>query len=84
MVCQHLEEVYELYLLQALNPEEHARVAEHVERGCTNCLERLREAALCVCFLCLSAPPARPASKNKSQLIQRLRPSKSATRKALA
>jgi hypothetical protein len=72
MVCQHLEEIYELYLLEALPPEEHVRVREHVERGCPNCLERLREAALCVSFLCSSALPARPGPKQKLHLLRRL------------
>jgi hypothetical protein len=82
MVCQHLEEIYELYLLQALSPEDAARVREHVEFGCANCLERLREAALSICFLCLSTPPARPAPKHKKQLLERLRPQKTPMIKA--
>jgi hypothetical protein len=68
MVCHPLDEIYELYLLEALTPEDEARVREHVERGCPHCLERLREAALCVCFLCLSTPPERPSPKHKAQM----------------
>jgi len=72
MGCHHLDEIYELYLLEALAPEDEARVREHVDRGCPNCLERLREAALCVCFLCLSTPPARPSAKHKAKLLKQV------------
>lgn len=73
MVCQDIEETYELYLIQALTSEDYATVRDHVERGCAECAKGLREAALCICFLCLSAPPARPAPKRRNQLLERLR-----------
>jgi predicted anti-sigma-YlaC factor YlaD len=73
MDCQHLDEIYELYLLGALDEDDSARVQEHLERGCPNCLEHLREAALAVYFLCLTARPVRPRPQRRSQLLRRLR-----------
>ena len=73
MGCQHLEEIYELYLLGALAPDDRAKVEEHVERGCPNCLEHLREAALAVYFLCFTERPVRPRTQRKAQLLRRLR-----------
>ena len=77
MGCQHLEELYELYLLGALDPEDAARVDEHVARKCPGCCQGLREAALAVYLLCQTAVPARvPArtgSQLKADLLRRLR-----------
>ena len=77
MGCQHLEELYELYLLGALDPEDADRVNEHVRRECPSCYQGLREAALAVYLLCQTADPARiPArsdSLQKNQLLRRLR-----------
>ena len=73
MGCQHLEEIYELYLLGALAADDVAKVQEHVDRGCPRCLEHLREAALAVYFLCLTARPVRPSPQRKSQLLRGLR-----------
>jgi hypothetical protein len=73
MGCQHLDDLYELYLLGALQGEEHAVVREHVERRCPYCLEHLREATLTIYLFTLLTPPARLASKRKAQLLNRLR-----------
>ena len=73
MVHQHLDEVYELYLLGSLDPKDSAPIREHLERGCRDCLEHLREATLSIYLLCQSAPPVRPGAQAKSQLLRRLR-----------
>lgn len=76
MGCQHLGELYELFLLCAVSAEDYAKVHEHVERQCPCCLEQLREAALSVYFLSQVARPirsSRPDPRQKSQLLRRLR-----------
>lgn len=70
---QHLDEIYELYLLGTLAGEGGADVGEHLRRGCASCLDRLREAALTVYLLCQMTPTARPDPKLKSRLLRRLR-----------
>jgi len=74
--CQHLDQIYELFLLGALSAEEDATVQEHVERGCPYCLEQLREAALTVYFLTWPGRVERPDPKLKSALLRRLRKSR--------
>ena len=73
MVDQHLDDIYELYLLGALGREESARVKEHLARACPSCLENLRDAALSVYLLCQAVPAVRPGAQHKSQLLRRLR-----------
>jgi len=73
MGCQYLEDVYELYLLGTASGEDCASVSEHLERGCPECIEHLREAALTVYLLGQPARPARLDPKQKSRLLRRLR-----------
>jgi predicted anti-sigma-YlaC factor YlaD len=73
MGCQYLEDLFELYLLGTLCREDLAAVDEHLARGCPNCLEQLREAALTVYVLAQPARAARLDPKHKSQLLRRLR-----------
>jgi predicted anti-sigma-YlaC factor YlaD len=73
MGCQYLEDVFELYLLGALCREDLAAAEEHLARGCPDCLEHLREAALTVYLLTQPARPARLDPKHKSQLLRRVR-----------
>ncbi len=73
MGCQPLEDLFELFLLGTLPREEYVVVDEHVERGCPNCLERLREASQTVYLFSLMTRQARPDPKQKAQLLRRLR-----------
>lgn len=73
MVYEHLDELYELYLLGALGREDSASIREHVKQGCPRCLEQLREAALSVYLLCQASRPVRPGPQHKAQLLRRLR-----------
>jgi anti-sigma factor RsiW len=72
MGCQSLEDLFELYLLGALCPEDRAAVEEHLSRGCPQCGEHLREAALTVYLLCQPEHLARPDPKHKSRFLRRL------------
>jgi hypothetical protein len=73
MGCQPLEDLYALYLLESLAPEDSIELSGHLARGCPQCLERIREAVQTVYLLSLTARPARPHPKMKAQLLQRLR-----------
>jgi hypothetical protein len=77
MGCQYLEELYELYLLGVLDPEDAERISEHVRRQCPNCCQGLHEAALTVYLLCQTTSPARVSaradSQQKAELLRRLR-----------
>ena len=72
MGCQPLEDLCELFLLGALSDEGSAELREHLERGCPQCRERIREAAQTVYLLSLTAKSIRPNSKVKSRLLRQL------------
>lgn len=72
MDCQHLDELYELFLLGALADETSVEISEHLGRGCPRCLEQLREATLSVYLLCRTTRQSRPSPKVKSRLLRRL------------
>jgi Fe-S oxidoreductase len=73
MVCRNLEDLYELSLLGTLEGEEAREIAEHVARGCPNCIYQLREATLTLYLLAGTAKPARLKPKQKSHLLRRLK-----------
>ncbi len=73
MGCQPLENLFALFLLESLAPQDTTEISEHLERRCPQCLERVREAAQTVYLLSLSTRTARPDPKLKAQLLQRLR-----------
>ena len=72
MVCTSLEDLWELYLLDALSAEDAATASEHLKTACPQCLGQLRDAALTVYFLCQPARTVRPGPKAKSNLLRRL------------
>ncbi len=73
MGCQPLENLYALFLLESLGPEDTGEISEHLQRRCPQCLERVRDAAQTVYLLSLSTKTARLDAKMKAQLLQRLR-----------
>jgi hypothetical protein len=73
MVCQYLEDLFELYLLGATSPDDAAAVLSHLQSGCARCLQQLREAGLTVYLLSLPAKPARLDPKQKLRLLHHLR-----------
>ena len=72
MVCPNLNDLWELFLLDALAAEDAATASAHLNTGCPQCLEQLREAALTVYFLCQPAKTHRPGPKSRSNLLRRL------------
>jgi hypothetical protein len=72
MGCQHLEELYELWLLGALSEHGSLDLRDHMARGCPHCLARIREAAEIVYLLGLASKPARPRPRVKSELLRQI------------
>jgi hypothetical protein len=72
MVCQYLEDLFELYLLGVASAEETTTISEHLRTGCPNCLARLREAVLTIYTLCQTTKPGRLDPKWKTNLLNRL------------
>jgi hypothetical protein len=72
MGCQHLEELYELFLLGSLSEPASADLREHLARGCPQCLARIRESAETVYLLGLFSKPARPHPRVKSELLRQI------------
>jgi hypothetical protein len=74
MDCQHLEAIYELFLLGALGEADAAKVREHVDRGCPNCLHGLREGTFSIVALLQTAKVSPSSSpKQKARLLKRLK-----------
>jgi len=72
MGCQHLEELYELWLLGALSEQGSLDLREHLGRDCPHCQARLREAAETVYLLSLAHKPVRPRPRVKAELLQQI------------
>ncbi len=77
MVCRHLEEGYEIYLLGALDHSEQEELHQHVLEGCAACTAELREAAENLYWFLQNVAPVRPSTAMKSRLLQRLTSSSS-------
>jgi len=72
MGCQHLEELYELWLLGALSERSSLDLREHLTKGCPHCLARIREATEMVYVLGLACKPSKPHPRVKSELLRQL------------
>jgi Fe-S oxidoreductase len=73
MVCQYLEDFFELYLLGVSSAEEANTVAEHLATGCPHCLAHLREAVLTVYLVSQPSKLGRIEPRWKTSLLRRLR-----------
>lgn len=72
MGCQHLEELYELWLLGALSEQGALDLRDHLRRGCPQCVARIREAAETAYLLGLAPKPTRPHPRVKSELLRQI------------
>lgn len=73
MDCRHLENTYELFLLGAIGETDAARIQEHVDRACPNCIGGLREAALSLFALLQPVKPVLSTARQRSHFLQRLK-----------
>jgi hypothetical protein len=72
MGCQHLEGLYELWLLGALPEQSTLDLRDHLARGCPDCLAGVREAAETIYLLGCAPKPARPNPRVKTELIRQI------------
>jgi hypothetical protein len=72
MGCQHLEELYELWLLGAISEQGSLDLREHLGRGCPHCLARIREATETIYLLSLAPKPTRPHPRVKSEVLRQI------------
>jgi hypothetical protein len=73
MVCPYLEDLWELYLLDALSVEDARAVSDHLDTGCAQCGEQLRDAAMTVYLLLQPGHAVRPQPNLKASLMRRLK-----------
>lgn len=73
MGCQHLDDLYELYLLGSAAREESDEIGQHLETGCAYCVDHLREAAQMIYLLSLNSASVRPSPRHKAELMRRLK-----------
>jgi hypothetical protein len=72
MDCNHLEDLYELYVLGVLAAGEGDDVRKHVGGKCPRCLDALREAAEAVYWLAQTVAPVQPRPAVRAGLLRRL------------
>jgi hypothetical protein len=75
MDCQHLDQLYEMYLLGGIGGSAAEEIEAHVLRGCRHCLDGLREAAETVYCLLQNAGAVRPRPAVRTRLAERLKAS---------
>ena len=72
MSCDELRDLYELYTLGLIEPEERAEIEAHLSRGCEVCLKKLGEAQAVGAALMASVPELRPPARVKRRLLASL------------
>jgi anti-sigma-K factor RskA len=76
MTHPEMNELYELYVLDVLEPELATEIASHVADGCEYCGERLREAALGVAAMSGMAEQLEPPNHLRDRVLASVRPRK--------
>lgn len=69
MSCHELRELYELYTLGLVEPEERAEIEAHLHRGCAVCQKNLGEAQAVGAVLLASVPDLRPPARLKRRIL---------------
>ena len=69
MRCEELREMYELYALGVLDPEERAAIDEHLERKCEVCTPAIKRAAVFNAAILSFVPDAAPSRGLRSRVI---------------
>lgn len=76
MTHPEMNELYELYVLGALEPELASEIDSHVADGCEYCGERLREAALGAAAMSGMAEQLEPPKHLRDRVLSSVRPRK--------
>ncbi len=71
--CDQFREMYEAYVLDALDASERAALDAHLATGCAECAKAVAEARWLVSQLAYTAPDAGPSDMLKGRLMQTVR-----------
>ena len=71
--CEDLQELLALRALQALAPDEDARVSRHLAAGCPRCAAELAAATEALAMLPYALPEEKPSESAKARLMARVR-----------
>jgi anti-sigma-K factor RskA len=74
MSCEELRELYELYVLGALDPAERRELDEHLARNCPQCTPGVRQARGLVGQIALAAPAAEPPERLRRRVLAAVSP----------
>lgn len=74
MTHPEMDELYELYLLNALEPEQAAEISEHISRNCEFCQGRINAASEIVGSLASLAESTTPAPHLRERILSIARP----------
>src|SRR5690349_20084620 len=69
MSCEELKEMFELYSLGLLEPEEKTEVEAHLGRGCATCQAGLKDALAINALLLSQSPPVVPPSRLRRRVL---------------
>jgi anti-sigma-K factor RskA len=67
--CEELRDLYELYALGVLEPEERAEIAAHLARGCQNCERGVNRALLTNAAIASFAPDLAPPKRLRKRIL---------------
>lgn len=76
MTHSEMDELYELYVLGALEPELSTAIDEHLGQQCEHCLERLNEAVTVSSAMSSMAELHKPPSHLRTRVLSTVRPPK--------
>ncbi len=74
MTHAEMDELYELYVLGALEPDQAAEIDEHVRTECAYCLEHLQDAVVVTSAMCGIADSAKPPARLRERVIASVKP----------
>ncbi len=74
MTHAEMGELYELYVLGALEPEQAAEIQEHVNTSCEYCLQHLRDAEFVAAALVGIAEPHNPPARLRQRVLAAVQP----------
>jgi anti-sigma-K factor RskA len=69
MTCDELRDLYELYALGVLEPEERLEIAAHLARGCPNCERGVNRALMTNAGILSFAPDAAPPKRLRKRVL---------------
>ena len=74
MTHEEMNELYELYVLGALEQEETAAIDEHVRTQCAHCLQQIQDATVVTAAMCGIAEPVEPPARLRKRVIAAVKP----------